>query len=152
MEEAYRDAFSEIYFILDQMSKENVQKISNGFIKFIEKNRNLNYTPNLPQNALMKTHLLKRETKIVLSIMYRNYFCTSEERKKLQKQDEAELSEIYSYDKIFEKKNVIKNDDLDEAETKENTTSQLVDIENMNWIKKLGLTIKQKLFSLFNKN
>ena len=68
----YKDSYSEVLYIINNMTIENRNKISKKFISFLEKNKNKNYkVQNISLNNIAS---LKRETKIVLSIMYRNYF------------------------------------------------------------------------------
>ena len=143
MEEIYRDAFSEIYYILKQMSKENVNKISKSFITFIEKNRNLNYNPNLPPDILSNTEMLKNETRIVLSIIYRNYICSEKERKQLEMQDKKYLDEKYSYDNIFKNKKVNVDNIVQDIE--------ILDVQKMGKIKRIIWIIKEKIISLIKK-
>lgn len=143
MEQAYFDAFSEVYNILKQMSKENVSKISNNFITFIEENRNKNYNPNLPPDILSNTKILKEETKIILSMIYRNYICSEEERKELEIQDEKYLREKYSYDNIFKNKKVEVDNSIQSTE--------MLDIQNIGKIKRFILSIKEKIIYLIKK-
>lgn len=74
MEEKYRDAFSEVYCIIENMHPDNRRKINPNFIKFLEEVKNKDYIPD-PQkiNLLSKENLMK-ETKIILSIMYEKNF------------------------------------------------------------------------------
>lgn len=143
MEENYRDAFSEVYVILQQMEKENLNKIPKKFLECIIKNRNINYEPILTSDKKLidNTSVLKRETKIILAIMYRNYFCSPEERKIKEKEYKEELDKIYNYDNLFkkEKKEKIKNDE------------ELLDISKENFIKKFIMKIRRKLQSLIKR-
>lgn len=68
----YKDSYSEVLYLINNMTLENRNKISKKFISFLEKNKNKNY--KVQNISLNNIDSLKRETKIVLSIMYRNYF------------------------------------------------------------------------------
>lgn len=98
---AYKNAFSELSVLINQMTKENRSKISEKFIEYIELNKNTEY---IPENiSLYDRASLKRETKIMLSIMYRNYFISKEEKLKRSISDSEILKNIYSYENIFDK-------------------------------------------------
>lgn len=97
----YRNAYCEVLYLIKKMHIENQNKIPKSFINFLEENKNENYQFN--NISLEYPNSLKRETKIVLSLMYRNYFCTMEEKLKLENEDEKELNKKYSYDNLFKK-------------------------------------------------
>ena len=110
---AYKDAFSELSVLVNQMSKENREKISDKFLAYIEKNKNTDYTPK--NISLYNKDSLKRETKIMLSIIYRNYFITKEEKEKKSKADAKVLNELYRYENIFKNNSVKKQKNIEEC-------------------------------------
>lgn len=69
MEEKYRNAFSEVYCIIENMHPDN-----RNFIRFLEEVKNDDYIPD-PQkiNLFLKENLMK-ETKIILAIIYEKNF------------------------------------------------------------------------------
>ena len=107
MEERYKIAFCEVSYILQNMQKNNLNKIPKNFVEVINNNKDNNYVLNLPSDALYHKELLKRETKIILSIIYRNYLCTNEERARLELEDNNTLNNIFTSKKIVEKKELI---------------------------------------------
>lgn len=70
MEERYRNAFSEVYCIIENMHPNIRKKISINFIKFLEENKNNDYTPDASKINLQNPNNLMKETKIVLAILY----------------------------------------------------------------------------------
>lgn len=59
----------------------------------------------------LKEQLLKRETKAIISLIYRSYLCSADESKKYKIDDEIELKKYqlelnrkYSYENLFQKK------------------------------------------------
>lgn len=70
MEDKYRDAFSEVYCIIQNMHPNLKQKISKKFISFLEENKNNDYVPDASKINLHNPENLMKETKIVLAIMY----------------------------------------------------------------------------------
>lgn len=70
MEDKYRDAFSEVYCIIENMHPNLREKISENFIKFLKENKNKQYIPDATKINLRNPENLMKETKIVLAIMY----------------------------------------------------------------------------------
>lgn len=125
---AYKNAFSELSVLINQMTKENRSKISEKFIEYIELNKNTEY---IPENiSLYDRASLKRETKIMLSIMYRNYFISKEEKVKRSISDSEILKNIYSYENIFDKdipkENMVEVKEIIESEEAEKQQLKII--------------------------
>ena len=74
MEEKYRNAFSEVYLIINNMPIELKKRINIKFIEFLKENKNNNYIPDPQKINLYSPENLLRETKIVLAILYDKNF------------------------------------------------------------------------------
>lgn len=104
--------FSEIDLILDNMEDEYVNKIPNKLREFIKENKKNDYIPNITSNKTLEEKNIQKETKILLSFLYINYWCeTEEEKKKLLEKfaeneniKEAELREKYNIENIYKRK------------------------------------------------
>lgn len=115
--------FSEIDLILDNMEDEYVNKIPSKLREFIKENKKNNYIPNIDSNKSLEEQKLQKETKILLSILYMNYWCESEEEKKklLEKFaeneniKEAELKEKYNIENIY-RRNISKSNETEQQE------------------------------------
>lgn len=81
MKPEYREAFEEIYEIFSLMPKELLKKIPTKFYEMIEEERDTNYSPNI-QEPLEKQKL-KNETIIILGLIYRDFLCSLDEKKKI---------------------------------------------------------------------
>ena len=92
MKPEYREAFEEIFEIFNLMPKELLNKIPTKFYEMIEEERDTNYFPNI-QEPLEKQEL-KNETIIILGLIYRDFLCPPDEKKKLQEKDAKELQEV----------------------------------------------------------
>ena len=114
MKPEYREAFEEIYEIFNLMPKELLNKIPKKFYEMIEEERDTNYYPNI-QEPLEKQKL-KNETIIILGLIYRDFLCSPDEKKRLQEKDAKELQEAekeleeqirekYNPDDIFKNRN-----------------------------------------------
>ena len=119
----YKDAFKEVSVILENTDEELLSKIPNKFIEFIKNNMNTEYKADInPSIDLDKQRLLK-ETEAILSLIYRSYFSTDEEKNQFMYTDEIELQKIEerkkqeykSIDEIFNKKNDISKVTLDNS-------------------------------------
>ena len=97
----YRDAYCEVLYLINNMQEKNKAKISKKFIDFLKEKQNGNY--KVGNISLENPETLKKETKIILSIMYRNYFCSEKEKIELSQKDKEILEKMYSYDNIFNK-------------------------------------------------
>ena len=106
MNTTYAKAFSEVLYLLNSMEEDNKNKVSKRLIDLMEKNCDKEY---FPQNIyLSDSNSLLTETKILLSLIYRNYFCDEETRMQKAKDDEEYLKKIYDVEKIFENKKIQK--------------------------------------------
>ena len=82
MRNTTNQAFSEVYDVINHMSKEMQENIPKSFINLIKDNRDLEYTFNIDYTIDIKKQLLK-ESKVILSLVYRDYLCSKEKREEL---------------------------------------------------------------------
>ena len=108
----YKQALKEVYTILNVMEKEYINKLPNKLISFIKENMDNSYISNINVNIPINEQLLKKDTKILLSLIYRSYWCNEEKRNELLEEDaflkcekEKEIREKYNPDNIFKKSN-----------------------------------------------
>ena len=108
---AYQNALAEVDTILKYMSKEMLEKIPSSFLNFIEQNKSKSYKLNLNLDLSLEEQNLLKETRIILSLIYRSYLCSPELSKKLKIDDiielrtnEIELNKKYSYENLFKNK------------------------------------------------
>lgn len=107
----YQRSLTELNSILNYMNVEYIKKIPTKFIDFIKKNMDKDYIPNIDKNVPINQQELKKDTKILLSLIYRNYWCDNETKAELFNQDlidkknfEQEMLEKYNPDNIFKNK------------------------------------------------
>lgn len=103
MEVVYKQALAEVYDIIEILSLENKNKISLDFKKFVEENREKNYKSNVKYGIPIDKQDVKKETKIFLSYMYREFLCDADKKAILKRSDEEFLKNKYSVNQIFEK-------------------------------------------------
>lgn len=103
-------AYTEVYYIINQMSEELKSKIPEKFIKNIESKMDKDYDFYMEDDDYENTELLE-DTEKILSVIYTDYLATEEERevilnkeKILAKRNKIILPEIQVND-IFLKQN-----------------------------------------------
>lgn len=155
----YREALVEVLEILKHTSEKDRNKIPKKLILFFEKNASTTYKFTFDESKPIKDLNLKPETKGILAMIYRNYWCTQEERLEYdnllnnnQKLYDEHLREKYNPDKIFEN-NFYSNPFETQIQTEnpilENTTEEKTSLlfHSQNVFSK----IFEKLQNFFNK-
>ena len=133
------EAFTEVNEIIKLMPLELVKKIPSKFREMIVEEKDNNYIPDIKEP--IEKCKLKNETIIILGLIYRDFLCSPDERKKLQEKDARELQEVqkaveeeirerYNPDDIFKKRN---QNNIEESNNKEENTSMIV-IQEEIWI------------------
>lgn len=149
MKQEYREAFTEVNEIIKLMPIELVNKIPTKFREMMEEERDKTYLPDIKEP--LEKCKLKNETVIILGLIYRDFLCLPEERKKLQEKDakelqvaqqalEQEIRQKYNPDNIF-KKNI-------EKQALQKEEKSLIVVQEEKWYKKIFELIKK----FFNKN
>lgn len=104
-------AFAEVYDIIKHSNKEIQQKIPKKFIHLLTTNMTENYKVNIDYDkGISEQENIQHETKVMLGIIYRDFLCDVETKKKLFEKDRKELEKIekekqekYSYNNLFKK-------------------------------------------------
>ena len=148
MKNTVNQAFSETYDVINHMSKEMQEKIPKSFINLIKENRDLDYNFNIDYSTDIKKQLLK-ETKVILSLIYRDCLCSKEKRQELLDIDVEEIEreekgtqEKYQID--FDSRKKEKLQDVEELKNKEQETLP-IKVEKDKWYIKIINFIKKIL-------
>ena len=91
IDEVYRNSFKEVYEILENTENELLEKIPTKFMNFIKENMNENYKTNIQQDVDIDKQPLLKETEAVLSLIYRSYWATDEEKQEFAIKDQQEF-------------------------------------------------------------
>lgn len=94
MENQYKKAYKEVYVILNNCSKEDYEKVPKKIINQIELNMDKNYEYNLSDDCDIETQPMLRETLAILSIIYRDYWATEEQRKMIIEYQKNEMKKL----------------------------------------------------------
>lgn len=107
----YQNALAEVDYILGITSEEILKKIPKSLLNFIKKQKTNNYQFTINEELSLAEQSLRKETRAIISLIYRSYLCSPEQSKKNKiddiielKKRQKELDEIYSYDNLFKKK------------------------------------------------
>ena len=122
-----------------------LSKIPKEFREMISENKSKDYKIKI-EEPLEEQHL-KKETIIILGLIYRDFICSAEERDKLQIQDAEEIRQIQEeLNKQYDMNNVFEN----KKKKKEpyDSSKDLVLYEEPGFIKKIFNLIK----GIFKKN
>ncbi len=132
----YKDAFKEVFDILENTDEDLKNRISTKFMKFIENNMNKQYETNIRTDVTIDKQPLLKETEAVLALIYRSYWATDEEKIEFSKKDKQELiveeekkkQQYRSINEIFDKRKNINKITLD---------TDLIVIPKENFIQKI---------------
>lgn len=119
------EVYTDISIIIGMMPDDMKNKISSSFIKFIEENKSRDYVSNINPKIPLKEQEIRKETKEVLGIIYRDYLCEDKKRNDLIRKEqmeikefEEELSKKYNVDNMFKNKEADKNFKIDSISDK----------------------------------
>ena len=115
MEKNYYKAYKEVLEILKYMSDEDVNKVPKDMILTFETKQDKNHIFEVDTKKTIEEQNLLEETKDILANIFRDYWATEEQKQKIIAREnfereklELEKREKYNPDKIFEKKEEIK--------------------------------------------
>lgn len=106
----YQNALAEVDYILGITSEELLKKIPKSLLDFIKKHKTENYQIYLNEELSLAEQSLKKETRAILSLIYRSYLCSPNQSKKYKiddiialKEQQLKLKATYNYDNILKK-------------------------------------------------
>lgn len=133
-----RNAYTEVYTILQDLDDEEYNKIPLEVIKAIEENRNLEYDFELDDDLELKEQTLLPQTKAILFNLFRDYLATPEQKQKIIKMQNEERAKIELKKKQMYNSEIFPNEEsrveekrreIDEDEIKEKEKNSLDLIE-----------------------
>lgn len=145
----FAEASAEMNEILKYMPDEEIEKIPSKLREFFKEVESKDYVTNINPNMPLDKQQIKEKTKDIIALIYRNYWCSEEERKELDqkliendKKFEEELREKYNPDNIF--KNNVTTTKKEESEVKEAKIEQsLVPQETGKWYQRFLDMVKK---------
>lgn len=92
-------SYSETYQVLQHATLDIIKLIPNSFMDFLRKNMDATWSGNLDFSKNLMDMDLLRDTRVLLSLVYRDFLCSETERKILV---EKERKEVEAAGMIFE--------------------------------------------------
>ena len=136
MNTRYRNAFTEVYTILDYLEIEEYEKIPPEVLDVIEANSNTDYYYEIDEETDLRQQEMLPETKAILFNLFRDYLSTPEQKEKIirmQKEERARneqrKQQQYNVDLFANKKKIKEKDQkelLDLIEYKENIFTKII--------------------------
>ena len=109
----YANAYTEVLDILKYISKEDYEKIPKSKIKVFEENSNKNYHFTYDKNKTLDEQNVSEIAKMIIAILYRDYWATKEQRYIIiKKQREAREEQERQIRERIEQNRQIKEDDI----------------------------------------
>ena len=112
-------AMYEVNIILNNTDKSLVQLIPEKVLNFIKENAQKQKEFIYDKNKRLKDQEISNITREVIALIYRDYFCTEEQRKryndyykKLKEQLELEKRDLYNVEKMFKKNSQTKSEEI----------------------------------------
>ena len=136
-----KNAYAEVYTILQELNEEEYNKIPPKVIKTIEANRNEEYEYELDDELELKDQPMLSETKAILFNLFRDYLATPEQKAKIirmqneeRQKNELKKQQMYNID-------VFANKPKENLTENNNETMQIVEYKE-NFFKKILNKIK----------
>ena len=114
----YKNAFKEVYVILDSLVEEDYKKIPPELIETIYQNMNQDYKYELDEEQELSTQKMLPETKAILFNIFRDYLSTEEQKQKIirmqkeeRQKNELKKREQYNTD-VFANKEQTNNPEI----------------------------------------
>lgn len=139
--ENINQAFSEVYDIINHLDTKLYNRIPTSFIEMIKENKDNTYQPQIDYRISINKQKLLKDTRTILSLIYRDYICSVQKREELKYNDIMELKKEQeenaielNHEDIFKKKkqDVSINLNTEIVEYKENIFKRII-----NFIRKL---------------
>lgn len=145
MKREYEEAFVEVDEIIKIMPVDISKKIPVQFRKIISENKAKDYNVKIQEPLNEKN--LKKETVVILGLIYRDFLVSPEEREQLKLKDVEELKRIeqemqqqYDINNVFEKRKASRK--VEEHNEEQEYSTSLVLYEEPGFLKKFFNLIK----------
>ena len=136
-----KNAYTEVYTILQELNEEEYNKIPPEVIKTIEANRNEEYEYELDDELDLKDQPMLPETKAILFNLFRDYLATPEQKAKIiRMQNEARQKNELKKQQMYNN-DVFANKPKENQSSNNNETMQIVKYKE-NFFKKILNKIK----------
>lgn len=95
--------YKDTYTIIQMMDDKMKNKINANFIAFLKKHQDAEFEGTINRNIPIREQNLREEVKLMLSLIYIDFFCEEEERRQILEKENENINAFYNKD-IFKKK------------------------------------------------
>lgn len=134
-----KNAYTEVYTILQDLNEEEYAKIPPEVIQAIKENRNEEYNYEIDEDTELKYQPMLPETKAIIFNIFRDYLATPKQKAKIIKiqaeknaKNEIKKKQKYNTNNIFKQNTQPKPENQPVKETE-----ALVKVKKKNWFKKI---------------
>lgn len=151
--EDYADLAAEMNILLRYIDDELVEKIPQKIIEFFQDIASPHFKSRIDPRLPLDQQLLLPSTECMLTLLYRQYWCTNEEREELDElllagEETRQQEEQATFDNIFQK---IETNEVEFVHKAENLPVEVKENDIMNKIKAILNAITELFKKLFNK-
>ena len=151
--EDYADLAAEMNILLRYIDDELVEKIPQKIIEFFQGVASPHFKSRIDPRLPLDQQLLLPSTECMLTLLYRQYWCTNEEREELDElllagEETRQQEEQATFDNIFQK---IETNEVEFVHEAENLPVEVKENDIMNKIKAILNAITELFKKLFNK-
>lgn len=151
--EDYADLAAEMNILLRYIDDELVEKIPQKIIEFFQDIASPHFKSRIDPRLPLDQQLLLPSTECMLTLLYRQYWCTNEEREELDElllagEEARQQEEQATFDNIFQK---IESNEVEFVHEAENLPVEVKENGIMNKIKAILNAITEMFKKLFNK-
>ena len=151
--EDYADLAAEMNILLRYIDYELVEKIPQKIIEFFQDVASPHFKSRIDPRLPLDQQLLLPSTECMLTLLYRQYWCTNEEREELDElllagEETRQQEEQATFDNIFQK---IETNEVEFVHEAENLPVEVKENDIMNKIKAILNAITELFKKLFNK-
>lgn len=119
----YKNAYTEVYTILQYLDDEEYNKIPKDVIDAIAENRNKEYHYEMNEGIILEKHPMLKETRAILFNLFRDYLSTPQQKEKILKMQAEERKKL-------EKEKSMKFKSRDIFQNEKNSTSNQIEKQN----------------------
>lgn len=144
MNDIYKDAFAEVYSILEWLDESDYEKIPKDVIQAIEENRNKDYFYELNTDIDLIEQPMLPETKAILFNLFRDYLSTTEQRINIKRRQNEERMQIERIKASNSHQNDVFGHSNNNVELERNNfnSNQLMEVKKQNLLQKIFIKIK----------
>lgn len=151
--EDYADLAAEMNILLRYIDDELVEKIPQKIIEFFQDIASPHFKSRIDPRLPLDQQLLLPSTECMLTLLYRQYWCTNEEREELDElllagEEARQQEEQATFDNIFQK---IESNEVEFVQEAENLPVEVQENDIITKLKAILNAITEMFKKLFNK-